>query len=176
MLGICNGFQVMVKTGILPDLSFQQKVTLTFNDSARFEDRWVYLRLNRLGTKIKEKNKNRKKPENIWTKGLPQIISLPIAHGEGKFAASKKVLADIEKNEQVVFRYCDVKGKSAGYPFNPNGAINDIAGITDATGKILAMMPHPERCMFEHHVLFACGAKQEPWGRKIFANAVNYFQ
>ncbi len=163
MIGICNGFQVMVKTGILPDLDFQQKVTLTDNDSHRFEDRWVYLKTN--------KNNN-----SVWLKGLPEVISIPVAHGEGKFYTEKSVLDRIETNNQVAFRYSDRVGGSVDYPFNPNGSLNAIAGITDSTGKILGLMPHPERCMFEHHRPHWKEGDSTAFGKQIFENAVNYFK
>lgn len=164
IIGICNGFQVLVKTGILPDLDFKQKVTLTFNDSARFEDRWVYLKTD--GTKI----------ENIWLKNVPKIINLPVAHGEGKFYAEKGILDKIENNGQVVLRYAGSEGKSASYPYNPNGSLKDIAGITDSTGKIFGLMPHPERFMFEHQWPSWKEKALEPFGLQIFKNGVNYFK
>ncbi len=167
IIGICNGFQVLVKTGILPDLDFKQKATLTFNDSARFEDRWVYLRKPEIGEQ---------KPENIWLKELPEIINLPVAHGEGKFYAEKDILDKIENNGQVVLRYTDSCGKSASYPLNPNGSLNDIAGITDITGKIFGLMPHPERFMFEHQWPSWKERVLEPFGLQIFKNGVEYFK
>jgi len=140
IIGICNGFQVLVKTGLLPgnggeDLT--QEVTLAFNDSGRFEDRWVYL---------KTENKC------IWTKGLPDIIYLPVAHGEGKFIPrNKKVLKGIEGKNQIAFRYVDKKGRRADYPWNPNASVGDIAGISDEKGTILGLMPHPERYLSKHN-------------------------
>ncbi|GAG98208.1 unnamed protein product, partial [marine sediment metagenome] len=114
------------------DLSLNQTVTLTFNDSAKFECRWVYL---------KTSNKC------IWTRGLKKIISLPIAHGEGKFAVkNNQILTKLMKNGQTVFKYVDSQGnESAGYPYNPNGSVKNIAGICNPQGNILGMMPHPER-------------------------------
>ena len=167
IIGICNGFQVLVKTGILPDLDFQQKVTLTTNDSARFEDRWVYLKVE---------------PKSIWLKNLPPIINLPVAHGEGKFYANNNILDKISNNGQIVLRYCDNQGVLAGYPFNPNGSLDNIAGITDSSGKILGLMPHPERCIFGHHLPFwtktlpLTDSKNITFGSYFFENAVNYFK
>lgn len=171
MLGICNGFQVLTKTGILPDLDFTQKVTLSFNDSGRFEDRWVYLKSTEARAQKPEK-----KIQKVWTRGLPEVISLPIAHGEGKFIAPKDILEKLEKNGQVAFCYCDGKGKTTGYPVNPNGSFNDIAGITDLTGRILGLMPHPERGMFKHHLPGWQDKNKIPFGLKIFANGVEYFK
>ncbi len=164
IIGICNGFQVLVKTGILPDLDFQQKVSLTFNDSFRFEDRWVYLRIEET------------KATPIWFKDLPSIITLPVAHAEGKFYAPKATLKNLEKNKQVVLRYVDSSGKIAGYPYNPNGSLNNIAGISDKSGRVLGLMPHPERFIFKHHWPYW---KQKPvsvFGLEIFKNALNYFR
>ena len=136
MLGICNGFQVLVKMGILPGLGggvWDVNVTLNLNDSAKFEDRWCYLRQS--GNNI-----------CVWTKGLPGIIYLPVAHAEGKFIPKdENVLNKLKDNKQIVFRYSDEDGNKAPYPANPNGSIDDIAGICNATGRVLGIMPHPER-------------------------------
>lgn len=134
ILGICNGFQMLVKSGILPSgkLGTPQEATLTFNDSGKFEDRWVYL-----------------KPEFnlcVWTQGMADPIELPVAHGEGKFVPKDPtVLEQLLGFGQIVFHYCDGRGQEAGYPWNPNGSIGNIAGICDPTGRILGLMPHPER-------------------------------
>jgi len=161
ILGICNGFQVLVKTGILPDVDFTQKVTLTNNDSGRFEDRWVYLRVS---------------SNNVWLGGLKGLISLPVAHGEGKFYAERAILDKIEANSQVALRYVDSKGNQARYPFNPNGSLNDIAGISDSSGRVLGLMPHPERFIFKHHWPFWKQKELAPQGLEFFKNAVNYFK
>lgn len=161
ILGICNGFQVLVKTGILPDLDFKQKITLTLNDSGRFEDRWVYLRVE---------------SSSVWLREMPKLISLPIAHGEGKFYTENSILDKIEAGGQVALRYTDKMANLADYPFNPNGSINHIAGITDSTGRILGLMPHPERCIFKHHSPFWKEKEVFPFGEKFFKNAVTYFK
>jgi len=143
--------------------------TLTFNDSARFEDRWVYLGVEQPG---------------IWLKDLPQIISLPVAHGEGKFYAERGVLDKIESQGLVALRYVDSQGNLADYPLNPNGSINSIAGITDESGRVLGLMPHPERFMFKHHSPFWKEGKEvvsthlgdSPFGLQFFKNAVSYFK
>ncbi|MEI8349761.1 MAG: phosphoribosylformylglycinamidine synthase I [Candidatus Omnitrophota bacterium] len=165
MIGICNGFQALVKTGILPDLDFQQKVTLTGNDSGRFEDRWTYLEVKSPKSKVK----------NIWLKDFPEIINFPVAHGEGKFYAEKAVLDAIEQNNQVALRYVDKGGDAAGYPFNPNGSLRSIAGIVDKTGRVFGLMPHPERFIFEHQWPYWKKKKLYPFGLKIFENGVKYF-
>ncbi|MCX7911451.1 MAG: phosphoribosylformylglycinamidine synthase I [Dehalococcoidales bacterium] len=129
ILGICNGFQVLVKTGILPGIrgAGQQPVTLTNNDSGRFECRWVYLRVN-------------PKSPCVFTRGI-DMMYVPVAHGEGKLVAAPGVLEKLN----VVVQYTDEKGNTgAGYPCNPNGSVNDIAGICDDSGRIFGLMPHPE--------------------------------
>ncbi len=177
ILGICNGFQVLVKTGILPDLDFKQKVTLSFNDSLRFEDRWTFLRLPvTSGGQTPGANAREPVGKNIWFRDLPEIINLPVAHGEGKFYAQGDILDTIETGNQVVLRYTDKNGKLAGYPDNPNGSLNNIAGITDKEGKILGLMPHPERFIFKHHYPYWRKEDVYPFGKKIFENAVNYFK
>lgn len=139
IIGICNGFQILVKSGLLPgNPALKQEASLIINDSGKFEDRWVYL-----SSKVKGQSS---KVRCVWTKNLPEIIYLPVAHGEGKFIVQdKKVLEKLKKNGQIVFQYCDSKGKLSGYPDNPNGALDNIAGISDETGRIFGLMPHPER-------------------------------
>jgi phosphoribosylformylglycinamidine synthase len=141
VLGICNGFQVLVESGVLPGFdgrSTEPQAVLGTNNSAKYEDRWVYLR-----------NDNREKC--IFTRGMKATSFIPVAHGEGKFIFAKEhekeYLDLLEKNDQVVFRYAQPNGEAAGgkYPDNPNGALSDIAGICDPTGVVLGMMPHPER-------------------------------
>lgn len=135
IIGICNGFQILVKAGLLPNLSgdFQTiEATLTLNDSARFEDRWVYLK------KVKGRC--------VWTEGLEDIIQLPVAHGEGKFIPrDRNILKQLKEDGLIVLEYVDEKGDRKGYPYNPNGSIENIAGICDRSGRIFGLMPHPER-------------------------------
>ena len=109
-------------------------------------------------------------------RGLPQVFSLPVAHGEGKFYAERGILDKIEARNQVALRYVDQDLKRAGYPFNPNGSLNNIAGITDESGRVLGLMPHPERYIFSHHSPFWNQREVYPWGLKFFDNAVNYFK
>jgi len=132
IIGICNGFQILVKSGLLPgNPELKQEASLIINDSGKFEDRWIYLK---------------KGGKCIWTKNISEIIYLPVAHGEGKFIVQdKKVLEQLKKHGQIVFQYCNKEGKLSGYPDNPNGAMDNIAGISDETGRILGLMPHPER-------------------------------
>jgi phosphoribosylformylglycinamidine synthase I len=166
IIGICNGFQAMVKMGLLPAFNGDystQDVTLTFNDSGRFEDRWVHL-------------KGSKSSRCAFTKGIHSIY-LPVRHGEGKFMAKNpEVLARLKKNNHIVFQYVDREGKLAGYPFNPNGSVDNIAGICDETGRVFGMMPHPEA--FQHRTNHPAWTREdlpeEGAGVAIFRNAVEY--
>ncbi len=130
ILGICNGFQVLVKYPLLPSRTLQ-RVTLTFNDSGRFEDRWVWVKVNEEASPFLE--------------GISHLY-LPIRHAEGKFVAPTPVLDNLEENGQVAMKYCTEEGDAAQgkFPDNPNGSLRDIAGICDGTGRILGLMPHPE--------------------------------
>jgi phosphoribosylformylglycinamidine synthase I len=159
VLGICNGFQVLVKTGILPGIPGQsaQPVTLTNNDSGKFECRWVYLKVN-------------KKSPCIFTKGIKSIY-VPIAHGEGKLVAEPDILEKLN----IVVQYVNDKGKiGAGYPYNPNGSVKDIAGICDDTGRIFGMMPHPEDFIrWTQHPRWTREKERKGlYGLQIFSNAV----
>jgi len=167
VIGICNGFQVLVKTGLLPgpfDRDTKQTVTLTFNDSNKFEDRWIYLRVDSDTSPFIRKG---------------QVITLPIAHGEGKFLAADDATLDaVRGNDQVVFRYVDADGDAGRpYPINPNGSVDDIAGICDTTGRVLGLMPHPERHVLptQHPRWTRDGLADEGDGMQMFRNAVEYF-
>ncbi len=164
MLGICNGFQVLVKAGLLPRLDGGRiEVTLTNNDSNRYEDRWVYL-------------KARPGPCVFVRRG--EDCYIPAAHGEGKFMVrDEAVLRALRKNGQIVFQYTDPQGRlNAGFPWNPNGSLDDIAGICDPTGRIFGLMPHPERCVEPtHHPRWTReGLRSRGEGLRIFENAVKY--
>ncbi|RJO63830.1 MAG: phosphoribosylformylglycinamidine synthase I [Candidatus Omnitrophota bacterium] len=171
IIGICNGFQMLVKSGLLPgNAELAQEASLTINDSAKFEDRWVYLKCIATG---------RQKAKCVWTKGLPEIIYLPVAHGEGKFVVrDKAVLARLKRNNQIVVEYCDEKGSPASYPHNPNGSTEGIAGICDETGRVFGLMPHPERHIhvLQHPRWVRSHKRLEGVGLAIFKNAVVYVQ
>ena len=165
IIGICNGFQILVKSGLLPGgIDLKQNTSLITNDSGKFEDRWVYLRsVGRC----------------IWTKNLKQIIHLPVAHGEGKFITQDKdTLKNLKINKQIVFQYSDLDGELSGYPDNPNGSLENIAGITDLTGRILGLMPHPERHIFsvQHPRWTAELASRHGDGLQIFKNGVDFIK
>lgn len=168
IIGICNGFQAMVKLGILPGFDGDyrsQLTTLTFNDSGKFEDRWVYL-------KALDSN-------CVFTKGIERLY-LPVRHGEGKFIPKDDdVLTKLYRNKQVVLKYTDEKGnENPGYPWNPNGSIDDIAGICDESGRIFGMMPHPEAYLFRtnHPRWTREEVPEEGLGVQIFRNAVKFFE
>ncbi len=165
-IGICNGFQVLVKMGLLPAADgeyLSQQATVTYNDSGRFEDRWVYLKANQHS-------------KCVFTRGLSGRLYLPVRHGEGKFLpASNDLLEKMFVAGQVALQYTDESGNLAGYPYNPNGSVQNIAGICDPTGRVFGMMPHPEAYLFrENHPRFSRGGKLETLGLEIFKNAVSY--
>ncbi len=170
IIGICNGFQVLVKSGLLPgSTALSQEASLIINDSGKFEDRWTYLRRA-------QSAERRAQNKCVWIKDLPEIIYLPVAHGEGKFVAKdKSVLGRLKKNHQIVFQYCDAQGNLSGYPDNPNGSIQNIAGICDETGRILGLMPHPERHInFSQHPRWTKEKEGRGDGLQIFRNGVEY--
>jgi phosphoribosylformylglycinamidine synthase subunit PurQ / glutaminase len=167
VIGICNGFQVLVNTRLLPGKDSKGKdrrATLTDNDSARFEDRWVHLKIE--------------KTNCLWTKGLNGGIAyFPVAHGEGNFLCdSKKTLKSVEDETQVVFRYANADGSDPVYPANPNGSQNHIAGVCNIKGNVLGLMPHPERHTLgiQHPSWTKSGSKDEGDGLAVFKNAVSY--
>ena len=172
ILGICNGFQILVKAGILPgpldesdlkDHDPSQTVTLMHNDSGKFEARWVNLKVQ---------------GKSVWTNDLKESIYLPVAHGEGKFIVKdESVLEKLKQNDQIAFRYCSLNGKSPEYPMDPNGSLEHIAGITDKTGRILGLMPHPERhFLFTQHPFWTRLQNKSKFGdgAKIFENGIQY--
>ena len=165
VIGICNGFQVLVKGGILPQTpSGEQVASLSFNDSNRFEARWVRLRINL-------------QSQSLFTRGLPEIIELPVAHGEGKFVVkSPKILEALKKSRAILMQYVNEEGKFAGYPHNPNGSLFNIAAITNPEGNCLGIMPHPERFITRyHHPNWTRQTfSKEGIGLELFRNAVKY--
>lgn len=165
VLGICNGFQVLVKAGLLPGPlgngtdAGRQAVTLTQNDSARFEDRWIRLR-------------SAVKPGPF----LPadRILEMPIAHAEGKLVArDESVRKALGQQGRIALTYCSEEGRPGPYPINPNGSDDDIAGLMDATGRVLGLMPHPERHVHPtQHPLWTRRPGADADGRVIFESAV----
>ena len=172
VLGVCNGFQVLIELGLLPalggEMSGKPEAVLTTNDSSRFECRPTLLR-------------HENKGNCIFTSKLKhgQVILCPSAHAEGKLlfpAERENIYADLESNDQVVFRYVDPEGRYAGYPWNPNGSPFNIAGICNSEGNVLGMMPHPERVFHRYtHPDWTRGAPQETGdGRAIFEGVLDY--
>ncbi len=163
IIGICNGFQILVKSGLLPgDANFNQTTSLIINDSGKFESRWVYLK---------------SAGHCVWTKSLNKIIYLPVAHGEGKFVVSdKQILNRLKKNNQIVFQYANAAGNFSGYPENPNGSVENIAGICDETGRVFGLMPHPERHVYAAQHPRKDRLKKEADGLGIFKNGVDYIK
>ncbi len=183
MLGICNGFQTLVNMGLLPGFDNDcntnyntRAAAITFNDCGNFRNEWVTMKVS---------------PESpcIFTKGFDRI-ELPVRHGEGKFYSDESTTGRLIRNNQVVMQYAVPDGSSPAngqFPFNPNGSVNDIAGICDPAGRIFGLMPHPEA--FNHwtnhpdwtrrkEMAKRIGGKDsEPVsGIRIFQNAVDYFK
>jgi phosphoribosylformylglycinamidine synthase len=169
ILGVCNGFQLMVKLGLLPGFDREyttQWVTLTFNDSGKFEDRWVHLKIN-------------SKSHCVFTQGI-EYLSLPVRHGEGKFMVKDEgVLKRLHTRSQVVMQYSidDYREWTNAYPLNPNGSVDGIAGICDESGRLLGMMPHPEAYL--HYTNHPQWSRTHPQGEEgmgvtIFRNAAHY--
>jgi phosphoribosylformylglycinamidine synthase len=178
VIGICNGFQTIVNLGLLPGFDNNYKdrsVALTYNDCGNFRDDWVTLAIN---------------PDSpcVFTRGLSGI-DLPVRHGEGKFVADDAVIQRLAANHQIVCQYALPDGTLADkkFPFNPNGAMLDIAGICDPTGRVFGLMPHPEA--FNHPSNHPDWQRQKELikrgqispndlpvtGTRIFENAVEHF-
>lgn len=178
IIGICNGFQILTSLGVLPG-------ALTYNKNGKYLDRWVDLEVPTFRAGLSKKSKN------PWLGNIKKI-SLPIAHGEGRFVINKKEYLQMKKNNQIALTYtkgdiCTFQNLEA----NPNGAMHDIAGVTSYDGRVFGLMPHPERAMFFHHSPLWQMEKLEKnkkeglprgvnaeWGAGIqfFKNAINYFK
>ena len=175
VLGICNGFQILANLGLVPafDRSCRREIALMPNRKGVLECRFVTL-----------------KPvaENLWTRGIERIFC-PVAHGEGNFFCSQGTLDRIRRRKMIAFTYCreDLSPARGEYPYNPNGSLEDIAGITSADGKVLGLMPHPERAM-EFTNLYDWPVRRERMKRsgiplardsmnmQLFKNIVDYFR
>ena len=169
ILGVCNGFQLMVKLGLLPALDnnfTKQSSTLTYNDSGRFEDRWVYLKANA-------------QSPCVFTEGI-DVVYYPVRHGEGKFVPeSDAILEEIEKKNLVAFQYCDADGSiTMDYPANPNGSTHAIAALCSETGRLFGLMPHPEAFLHctNHPRWTRENLPEEGQGLAIFQNAVKFIR
>jgi phosphoribosylformylglycinamidine synthase len=180
VLGVCNGFQILIKTGLMP---FQRhlnvceahvgdpsnrpddmRATLTNNDSGKYEDRWVYLKTE---------------PDTacVFTRNMKPVIQLPVAHGEGKFLVKSPAdLRELEQNGQVVLRYTARDGGEPVYPEDPNGSMGHIAGVCNRRGTIFGLMPHPERFLrrINHPRWTREDIPEEGDGAAFFRNAYEY--
>jgi phosphoribosylformylglycinamidine synthase subunit PurQ / glutaminase len=175
ILGICNGFQVLAKCGLLTEAEVQQAApfTLTWNTSGKFEDRWVHLVT--AGQKC------------VLLSGIDSMY-LPVAHGEGRFVArDPQMLSSLEGAKKLVLRYAPAEKAARAneaeepivpYPDNPNGSQANVAGMCDSTGRVFGLMPHPERHIdpLQHPRWTRGEAGQTGDGLRLFQNAVNYFR
>lgn len=173
VMGICNGFQVLVKLGLLPNLSgnVTPEVTLTHNASGRYEDRWVRLKVN-------------PKSNSPFLKGIDSM-EVPVRHGEGRLIIKgEETLAEIEARALNCLAYTDFDGSPTDvYPHNPNGADLNCAGLTDTTGQVFGLMPHPEAFLsLYNHPDWARRKRQNPGlseegdGLRLFRNIVEHVQ
>ena len=186
IIGICNGFQVLVKTGLLPGPNtplpdFEQRASLTLNDSGRYEDRWVTLEFD-------------SESPCIWTKGMTRM-DCPVRHGEGKFVMPSTTDFDaLHANHQLTVRYVDpstepgsgITDEPLAFQLSPNGSMRNIAGVCDSTGLVFGLMPHPEAVYAkwlhpDHTRNSAPGPEHsdalgewEGEGLQMFRNAVDY--
>ena len=176
-LGICNGCQILTNLGLVPafDKAYGKRdIAVTYNKSARYQCRWIDL-------KVAENN-------SPWLSGI-ESMHIPVAHGEGRFMMEDTTLAKLKANKQIAFHYVTPEGQPANeeFPYNPNGSVGDIAAITDESGKVLVMMPHPERGMFtwqrDDYMEVKDAAQrggqevpEESDGLAIFKNAAIYFE
>jgi phosphoribosylformylglycinamidine synthase subunit PurQ / glutaminase len=168
VIGICNGFQVLVKAGLLPGwtsakaMTEGSKLTLTDNASARFECRWVHLAAEPAST-------------CVFTRGIDRLIEVPVAHGEGRLMAIDPAAEEqLREQKQVALRYAAPAAES--YPANPNGSFDNIAGICNPQGNVLGLMPHPENAIRpQQHPRWTREApRSEGDGLVIFRNALRY--
>jgi phosphoribosylformylglycinamidine synthase subunit PurQ / glutaminase len=176
-IGICNGFQTLVNLGLLSGLDNDyttRSISVTYNDCGNFRDQWVHLVSD-------------SQSPCVFTRGI-NLADFPVRHGEGKFVADQSTVDRLVSNHQVVFRYADKKGNPAkgAFPLNPNGSMDDIAGICDPTGRIFGLMPHPEA--YNHFTNHPDWTRQKEKlkregkslgtdmtiGIKLFKNAVDY--
>jgi phosphoribosylformylglycinamidine synthase len=183
VLGICNGFQIMIKSGLLPwaqviPATAHIDATLAWNECGRFEDRWIHLRADSDKCVFIPKG---------------EVVSLPIAHGEGRFIPRDQSILDTLRNQdQIALRYCDAHGetpagdtepavagsgeaKPAPFPINPNGSTDNIAGLCDPTGRVMGLMPHPERFVdITQHPQWTRGHVKRADGKIFFQRAFEY--
>jgi phosphoribosylformylglycinamidine synthase subunit PurQ / glutaminase len=167
ILGVCNGFQVLIKTGLMPfhvKSPSEMRATLTNNDSGKYEDRWVYL-------------KRENESSCVFTSLMNNIIELPVAHGEGKFLVKNpNDMKELEINGQIVLRYVLKDGGEPSYPDDPNGSMGHVAGVCNKKGTIFGLMPHPERFLsrYNHPRWTREDLPADGDGFQFFMNAYKY--
>jgi phosphoribosylformylglycinamidine synthase len=160
VLGICNGFQALVKAGLLPGAGFERQVTIARNALGRYEDRWVRLRVDTDRCPFLEKG---------------EMLAMPVGHGEGRVTlAPGDTLDRLRSADLVAFRYVAAGDGPAEYPANPNGSDDDIAGLIDVTGRVVGLMPHPDRHLFgtQHPTWTRDGIAPEADGLRVFRRIV----
>jgi len=171
VLGVCNGFQTLVKMGLLPGADWERTATIMANDSGRFEDRWVHLAVD---------------PASpcLWTRGLRRLY-LPVRHGEGRFVVRDTAAAlSLRRRAQVPLRYADENGRpTMNYPENPNGSEDAVAGVCDPSGRIFGLMPHPEAYLSPYNhpswtrrAALGLPLPEEGEGLALFRNAVAFLR
>lgn len=165
IIGICNGFQVLVRTGLLPFRRIgEMQVTLATNDSGHFGCRWISM-------------VTVEPSRCVFTRGIGEPIELPVAHGEGKFFTDDGTLRRTEAEGLITLCYAEDGEATMRYPANPNGSLASIAGVCDHTGRIFGLMPHPERFVEpSQHPNWRRGRFARPHGLAIFENAIQYFR
>jgi len=166
VMGSCNGFQVLTEIGLLPNTKGDHEIeaALAPNISNRFEARTVYLKINRKDCAFLSNFK------------VGEIIKLPVAHAEGRFIpAGREILSEISKRNLNALSYVDPRGREAGYPWNPNGSIMNIAGICNSRGNVLGLMPHPERVFYPYTESdWTRQTEHEGMGYRFFKSAVDF--
>ncbi len=163
ILGICNGFQVLVQMGLLPFNNFGNKhATLTYNASGKFECRWITMLIQ--------------DSPCIFTKNLAGTqVTLPVAHGEGNFFTDDANMTHLEQKHLAVLRYTKNGDATQEYPYNPSGSDHALAGVCDPSGRIFGLMPHPERYIEYYHAPnWRRGQIKKPHGLLFFEQAFQY--
>lgn len=175
-IGICNGCQILTNLGLNPPTGTpygERKIAVTYNETARYQCRWIDLKIT---------------SSSPWLSGI-EHMHLPVAHGEGRFMMDEGTLKTLQNNSQIAAQYIKPGGTPANgeFPYNPNGSLSDIAAITDETGRILTIMPHPERGMFtsqrDDYMQIKDAARRKGQavnetadGMALFTNAARYFE
>ncbi len=180
ILGICNGFQVLVKTGLLPGGDVESgQVTVTFNESAKFEARWVRMEVatTRCAFLTPDLTQESASSKRNFRLTKPVYLEMPVEHAEGRVVtASEQSAESLSEKGLVALRYVDMENRHDTYPANPNGSWAGIAGLCDETGRVLGLMPHPDRNFAPTHHPQWTGRKQgTPDGLQVFLNAMSYW-